>query len=93
MNHTQRILDRLDENKNSIKTYSSYDRAVSTAEKQVDFVSDYFEIKVPHVKISYIVVGLPNGKFTPIFNLSTFVNTNKVGGFIGILATKGFYCI
>lgn len=93
MNHTQRIIDRLEENKSSIKTYATYESAVTTAEKMATFTADYFGLPENHSTMSYIIVGLPSGRFTIIFQLSQFLKDNNTGGYIVFLAEKGFYCI
>lgn len=93
MNHTQQIINRLEENKSSIKTYATYESAVSTAEKMVTFTANYFQLPENHSKMGYIIVGLPSGRFTIIFQVMEFLNSNELGGYLGFLAEKGFYCI
>lgn len=91
MNITQAIIDRLTENKSSIKTYADYDRAIKTGEE----LGAQFETwNGTDVGMDFIVVYIPTVKrYTVVFNMTNWSARSKTGTYLGYFANKGFFSI
>lgn len=96
-NIIQKIENILTDNKSGLKTYKTYEAAVKTAIKEIDFYADTLTDRIPQKEnvinfMEYIVVYIPSTqRFTPIFNHTRFRDSGKyLGGYIGHFAVRGF---
>ena len=85
-----RIQRRLKENKSSVKTYASCDRAFDKAERLAHDFSAYNDTDFDPI---FIVVQLSNGRWTSVFMLSEYFNRLENGTDITYFARKGIYCV
>lgn len=93
MNITQKIEDRIAENKSSVKTYASHQFAEARAEKVAGQCLNHYCDGIGF-EMQYLIIFLPHVKrWTVVFNLSSFLRANKAGGYIGAIADLGFFTI
>ena len=85
-----RIQRRLKENKSSVKTYASCDRAFDTAEKLAQHFSAYNNTDFDPL---FIVVQLSTGRWTSVFMLSDYCNRLDNGTDVTYFARNGFHCV
>jgi hypothetical protein len=92
MELVSRIQERLAENKNSVKTYRNYETALSIGNK---LGKDYAECHgVLCDDPDFIVVYLPKyERYAVIFQLMSFMQKHRLGGYIGWFAQRGFFSI
>lgn len=91
MNLTQRIEDRLAENKTSIKTFKAYDTAVQRADAIVERAKAWAESAAD---MDYVIVYLPStDRWTAVFMFSSFMARTKSGGYIGWISDDGFMSV
>lgn len=91
-NLTERIENRIAENKSSVKTYKTYAAACEVGEKFGKLFATYMGKQ--DAQADYIVVYLPTlNKFTVVFQMMAFLSKYQVGGYLGWFANKGFFSI
>jgi len=80
---------------NNVKTYKEYTMAVSKAECAKIQVEHSFlpEGQEQYIPMMYVIVQRSDGRFTPVFLQSHFLNINGFGGYIMELANMGFITI
>lgn len=85
-----RIQRRLKENKSSVKTYASHDRAFFKAEELAQHFSAYNDTDFDPI---FIVVQLSTGRWTSVFMLSEYCNRLDNGTDMTYFARNGFHCV
>lgn len=91
MNIIERIEARVAENKASVKTYKTSDRADATAAK---LAKEFEEGHDSEISIRYSVVRLPNAdRWTVIFKLTEWINRTNEGGYLGHFNEQGFFTV
>ena len=90
-NITQRIEDRLSENKAGVKTYASHQFAEAAGERIASKGKAWANSQI---EMEYIVVFLPHVKrWTVVFHLSAYLTRTGAGGYIGWVSDAGFFSI
>lgn len=85
-----RIDARASEVKNlDMKGYKSEARATAVAEKYSKLVGDHFGTGPSRY---VIVFNEKTGKYFPAFDMTELLPRTTIGGYVGILAAKGFIC-
>lgn len=85
-----RIEERIAENKSSVKTYASHDRAYSVADKEV---VDFSRFNQTDFDANFMVVELRNGRWAIVFMLTDYCRRLNNGTDITYFARRGFFCI
>jgi hypothetical protein len=86
-----RIEARIFENKSSVKTYASYDRATAVAEKEGD---DFDKFNNVNIGMKHLIVKLPSsGRYAPVFMLNDYMTRLQNGTYMCFFAGRGFFCI
>jgi len=82
-------------NDKSVKSYKEYTMAVSKAECAKIRAEHSFlpEGQEQYIPMMYVIVQRSDGRFTPVFLQSQFLNVNGFGGYIMELANMGFITI
>lgn len=89
-----KIENRLAENKSSIKTYSSFERARKAGLHYATRAIPHFASDLDASPCSFIVVYLPGAdRFSVIFMLTEYMAFHKCGGYIGYFSQLGFMSI
>lgn len=90
-NINTKITKLLSENKTSIKTYASYEKAALVgAEKSTSAIGAFaYGPHAPSEGPDFIIAYV-DGRFTPVFILSSWMNAHSLGGYIGFFAQQGF---
>jgi hypothetical protein len=90
-NITQIIEERIQESKNSVKTYQRHEKAEEMGRELAQAFEQWNNTKVG---VRYIVTYLPNRqRWTVIFDLSNWSAKSKQGTYLGWFAQKGFFSI
>jgi hypothetical protein len=89
------IRDRINENKKSIKTYSTYEKADMVGHEEGDLLSQHYGKKEIPVWFIVASVPMPDGtiRYTPVFQLMRFLSDANTGGYLGHFAQRGFFSI
>lgn len=85
-----RIEKRLKENKSSIKTYASHERAFDIAEKEAQDFSAYNQTDFDPI---FMVTQVSTGRWAIVFMLSDYCRRLDNGTDITHFARRGFFCI
>ena len=78
-------------NNKYIKSYQTYNKAVSQVEKCIDLVMKNHYAKIAPTFI--ISVDPSTGRFVPIVLVSNWFKANDMGGYLMTFSVKGFYSI
>jgi len=89
-NVVPRIEERIAENKSSVKTYASADRAYGVADKEA---IDFSRFNQTDFDANFMVVELRNGRWAIVFMLSDYCRRLDNGTDITYFARRGFFCI
>ncbi|CAB4122506.1 hypothetical protein UFOVP36_56 [uncultured Caudovirales phage] len=91
MNIIERIEARVTENKASVKTYKTADRAAATAAK---LAKEFEEGHDSEISIRYSVIILPTTqRWTVIFKLTEWINRANQGTYLGHFSQQGFFTV
>jgi len=86
-----RIEARIVENKSSVKTYATYDRASAVAEKEGN---DFDTFNHANIGMKHLIVKLPSsGRYTPVFMMNDYMTRLQNGTYMCFFADRGFFCI
>jgi hypothetical protein len=79
-----------------IKTYKAYEMAVLKAEALAQDAVRAFGGGTPgdeNYGPDFIITTTANGRFTPVFLLTSWMNAYKLGGYLGFFAQKGYFSV
>lgn len=79
-----------------IKTYATFETAVRYAEKASRAATNSFKTRDDQdmKPMMFVVIQHPdNNRWTPVFLLTQFLQTNECGGYIGVVSQMGYISI
>jgi hypothetical protein len=87
----ERIEKRLNQNKKGVRTYLTHAAADAAAKR---IAEKWDEQPGTYRPIDFYVVFIPAAnRWTPVFDLSGWVEKNQIGSYLGFFADAGFFSV